>query len=228
MTEQKYIIKYFILFCLLFFFIGCATGKKVYSDFPEKQISQCKIAYLGFMSAIPEGEGSDLFHNPLLNTMISAEPVSQDISDQLSDKLCTLIEESRNYKMVNLKGYQASGHNSAGPIDINAIKAIVKEISPDFVITGYVYRMHEREGGKYASANPASAAFDIYFIDIKKGSISWKGSFNKTQKALSENLLDFKSFLKFKGKWTDVENLAESGLKELVDDMPFKKGETKL
>jgi hypothetical protein len=215
-------VKYFMLFCLLPIFCGCATGKKVYSEFPENQIGKHKIAFLGFTSAIHEGEGSDLFHNSLLDTMISAEPVSQDISDQLSDKLFTLIEESRAYEMINMKGYQASGKNGRSPLDIQVLKEIVKDISVDFVLTGYVYRMHEREGGKYSSASPASAAFDIYIIDINKGTISWRGMYDKTQKPLSENLLDFKSFLIFKGKWTDVYSLAEAGLKELVDDMPFK------
>ena len=74
---------------------------KVYSEFPENQIGKHKIAFLGLRSAMPEGEGSDLFHNSLLDTMISAEPVSQDISDQLSDKLYMLIEESRAYEMIN-------------------------------------------------------------------------------------------------------------------------------
>lgn len=225
MAEQKsndILNKYFMFFCLIFLFSGCATGKKVYSEFPEKQIGPFKIAFLGLRSAMPEGEGTDLFHNPLLDTMISAEQVNQAVSDILSDKLYSLIQDARNYEMVNMKGYQISGYNSAKPLDINAIKGIAKEISADIVITGYVYRMHERKGGEYSAASPASAAFDIYFIDIKNGSLIWKGSYDKTQKSLSENLLDFKSFLKFKGKWVDVNSLSAIGLKELVDDMPFK------
>jgi hypothetical protein len=224
-AEQKFItkiIKYFMFFCLLLIFCGCATNKKVYSEFPENQIGKRKIVFLGLRSAMPEGEGSDLFHNLLLNTMMRAEPVSQAVTDQLSDKLYTLIEEVRDYEMINMKQYQAFGQNNASPFDIKVIKEIVKEISADFVITGYVYRMHERQGGKYSAANPASAAFDIYIIDINKGTISWRGMYDKTQKPLSENLLDFKSFLIFKGKWTDVYSLAEAGLKELVDDLPFK------
>jgi hypothetical protein len=224
-AEQKYhnrYKKYFMIFFLLLFISGCATDKKVYSVFPEKQIEPCKIAFLGLMSAMHEGEGSaGLFHNPLLNAMISAEPVSQDISDRLSDKLFTLIKNSRNYEMVNMKGYQTSGHDISNPVDINAMKTILKGITADFIITGYVYRMREREGGEYSAANPASASFDIYFIDVKTASISWKGSYKKSQKSLSENILDFKSFLKFKGKWANVESLAEAGLKELVDEMPF-------
>ncbi|MBN1905949.1 MAG: hypothetical protein JW927_12720 [Deltaproteobacteria bacterium] len=215
--------KCFFLFCLLLIFSGCATSKKVHSEFPEKQIGSSKIVFLGLISAMPDGNGPDLFSNPLLNTMISAEPVSQDISDRLSDILYTLIEGSRNYNIINMKGYQTSGFNSADPLDINAIKALVKEISADFVITGYVYRIREREGSDYSANSPASVSFDIYIINLETGLIPWKGSYYKTQKFLSDNLLDFKSFLKFKGKWADVESLASAGLKELVDDMPVIK-----
>jgi hypothetical protein len=214
---------FFTLFCLLFLFSGCATNRKVYSEFQERQIGPSKIVFLGLRSAMPEGDGTEMFSNPIINTMISAEPVRQDISDRLSDKLYTLIEGSRDYYMVNMKGNQTYEYGSAKPLDINAIKVIVKEISADIVITGYVYRMQEREGGEYSAVRPASVAFDIYFIDIKKGTVSWSGSYDKTQKSLSENLLDFKSFLKFKGKWADVESLALAGLKELVDDMPIIK-----
>lgn len=214
--------KYFFLFCLLLIFSGCATSKKVHSEFPERQIGSSKIAFLGLISAMPDGDGPDLFSNPLMNTMISAEPVSQDTSDRLSNKLYTLIEGLRNYNIINMKGYQTSGYGTS-PLDINAVKTLVKAISADIVITGYVYRMQEREGGEYSAVRPASTAFDIYFIDVKKGTISWSGSYDKTQKSLSENLLDFKSFLKFKGKWADVESLASAGLKELVDDMPVIK-----
>jgi len=225
-TEQKNHIrykKYFILFCLLIIFSGCTTGKKIHSDLLESQVGSYKIAFLGLISAIPEGKSPTLFSNPLMNTMISAEPVSQDISNRLSDKLRALIEESRDYNMVNMEGFQTSGDHKASTLGLNAIKTLAKEISADIVITGYVYRMQEREGGEYSAVHPASAAFDIYLIDVKKGTISWSGSYDKTQKSLSENLLDFKSFLKFKGKWADVESLALAGLKELVDDMPILK-----
>ncbi|NLD35569.1 MAG: hypothetical protein GX654_01735 [Desulfatiglans sp.] len=223
MTQQRFqnkYKKYYMLLCLIILFSGCATNKKVYSEFAEGQVGPLKIVFLGLRSGIPEGGSPALFSNPLLNTMVSAEPVNHDISDRLSDKLYTLIEESRDYNMVNVKGHQIPGYNSANPLDINSINTLAKEISADFVITGYVYRMQEREGGKYSAVTPASTAFDIYFIDVKNGTISWRGSYDKTQKSLSENLLDFKSFLKLKGKWADVESLALAGLKELVDDMP--------
>ncbi|NLA74016.1 MAG: hypothetical protein GX846_00810, partial [Deltaproteobacteria bacterium] len=198
----------------------CTGDAKIYSYFPEKQIAPFKIAFLGFKSAIPEG-GPDLFSNPLLHTIIRAEPVKQDISDRLSDRLYMLIEDSKNYNMINMRWDQKAG--SINPGDMNAVKALVKDISADIVITGYVYRMQEREGGEYASVSPASVAFDLYFLDVNKAAVSWKGRYDKTQKSLSENLLDFKSFLKFKGKWADVDTLALEGLKELVDNMPIIK-----
>jgi hypothetical protein len=212
-----------MIFGIIIILNGCTTSKRVYSDFPERQIGPCKIAFLGLISALPEGNGPDLFSNPLLNTVVSAEPVSQNISDRLSDRLFSLIQESRDYNVVNMMMYQTTRYNSAKPLDADTIKAIVNGISADIAITGYVYRMRERDGTDYSANSPASVSFDIYFIELETDKILWKGSYNKTQKFLSDNLLDFKSFLKFKGKWADVDSLALAGLKELVDDMPIIK-----
>ena len=105
---------------------------------------------------------------------------------------------------------------------IKIIQSLGKAVSADVALTGFIYRIHEREGSDYSAASPASVAFDVYLINVKDGSFLWKKRFDRTQKSLSENLLEFKSFLKFKGKWVDADTLAEIGLNEVINSMPLK------
>ena len=47
--------------------------------------------------------------------------------------------------------------------------------------------------------------------------------YDKTQMSLSENVLDFQTFLKARGRWMSADELAEIGISEFVETFP--KGE---
>jgi hypothetical protein len=49
----------------------------------------------------------------------------------------------------------------------------------------------------------------------------WKGRFEETQKSLSENILEAKSFFKKGAKWLTADDLALYGVKEIFRKYPF-------
>jgi hypothetical protein len=63
-------------------------------------------------------------------------------------------------------------------------------------------------------------AFDLCLVGRSEGVILWKDRFEKTQKSLSENLFDFSTFVKSKGRWMRAEELAALGLEALVQNLP--------
>ena len=144
----------------------------------------------------------------------------------MSDILYTLLADSKDYDIVNLREIKnltdPALYEKSSSDGIKIIQAIGKAVSADVAITGYIYRMHKREGTDYSVVSPASVSFDVCIVRVNDGSFLWKGSFDQTQKSLSENLLEIKSFLKFKGKWVDVDKLAEIGMEKLVAEMPLK------
>ncbi len=160
---QNMFKQYCLFICCMLLFCGCAKSKQVNTVFPETPIEPCKIAFLGFKPAILQGHEPDLFHNTLLNTMVSSEPVNLYLTEKLSDKLYSLIIGFSDYEIINLRGIPTTESYKEGNTDeIEVIKAVGRDFSADLVITGYVYRMREREGSKYSVISPASAAFDIY------------------------------------------------------------------
>ena len=90
----------------------------------------------------------------------------------------------------------------------------------DLVLAGYLYRFKQRVGTGYAVESPASVAFSIHLINISDGRILWSGYFDETQHSLSDNLLEIGSFFKRGAKWITSEEMAVSGLEELLKTFP--------
>lgn len=218
--------RYILAVPLLFLVSGCTAKDQKKTGLPMPDIEYGRIAYLGFKPALSIDQEATLFNNPVTGAEVRSEPVTQSTADILSDKLYTILVDSKDYEFVNLREIKNLTDPALYEEDsrdgIKIIQAIGKAVSADIAMTGYIYRMHEREGSEYSVESPASVAFDVYLVRVEDGSFLWKGNFDKTQKPLSDNLLDLKSFLKFKGKWADAQTLADMGLNELVDDMPLK------
>jgi hypothetical protein len=100
------------------------------------------------------------------------------------------------------------------------MKKIGDQVKADYILWGDLYQYRERKGTAYGVERPASIAFDLHLLRIKDGVLVWKAQFFKTQKALSENLFEMGDFLKSKGRWVTVEELARQGLEEDLKDFP--------
>lgn len=88
-------------------------------------------------------------------------------------------------------------------------------VPADFLLVPQVLRWKELEGG----GNPASVVMDLYLIDVKGKRLVARYHYDETQKALTDNLLDFGKYMRRKGQWVGAEELAreglETGLKEI-------------
>jgi hypothetical protein len=93
-------------------------------------------------------------------------------------------------------------------------------LGTDAILVGTLARYEERGGGPYAVSRPASVAFGLYLLDGKKGDLVWRFRFDETQRSLSENLLALSSFWERKGRWLTAEELAETGVADMVNTFP--------
>ena len=179
-----------------------------------------KIVVLGFRPAIAQGGKPDVIRSPISGTVFMAEPVPTGAADTMTAFLFDQLQAYKRYELISPG--QARGllnrlvSEDQGISDMAILKKIGKTFSADAVMTGQIYRWQEREGKDYSVNRPASVAFDLYLIKPEDGAVLWKGKFDKTQLSLSENILDVGTFIKGKGKWMTVEDLAESGLEELL------------
>ena len=180
-----------------------------------------RLLVIGFLPAIPEGAKRGLIRSPLSGAVFMAEPVPKEAVDLLTSNLLQLLEKKGTRGIIS--PHQAEGLFSAVRAreqlmgDLEVFQEMGKAFAADAILTGNIYLWREREGTEYAVNRPAAVAYDLYLIRTVDGAILWKGRFEKTQRSLSENLLDVETFLKGKGRWMEAKDLAEMGLVHLME-----------
>jgi hypothetical protein len=94
-------------------------------------------------------------------------------------------------------------------------------LGANLVIFGSVWRFRERVGGALGVESPASVAFAVGLVDVSTGKLLWNAHFDKTQRALTEDIRDIKGFLTRGGKWLTADQLARYGVNEIFKKFPF-------
>jgi hypothetical protein len=67
---------------------------------------------------------------------------------------------------------------------------------------------------------PASVSLDLHLLRVSDGAIVWKAQWNETQKSLSEDLFQLGEVAKRGLRWMTAEELAKSGLAEMLKSFP--------
>jgi hypothetical protein len=100
-------------------------------------------------------------------------------------------------------------------------QTVGKMLGADFMAVGTVWRYRERVGGTRAVSSPASVGFALHLVDVQGGTVIWSKSFVQTQRSLSENILDAKTFFDQGAKWLTADELASYGVKEILKEFPY-------
>ncbi len=184
-----------------------------------------RVAFLGFKPALPPGRPPDVVRNPLSGSLFAAGPVPLEAADTLNRMLLDRLDSYGDEILTPEESTGAlsiiiSRDSGARLTAMEIYSETGKAMAADGVLIGYVYRWQERQGTDFAVERPASAAFDLTLINSSNGALMWRGRFDRTQKSLSENLLDLAGFLKRGGRWLKVEDFAASGLDSLLNNYP--------
>lgn len=210
----------FITVCLVAFSAGCLFQGPRPSEEKPYRPNVDKMVVIGFQSALTQWDEPDMVRSPLSGAVFMAEPVSQSVTDKMTTRLFDRILKNQTFEIISPA--QARGvflnlvESDLVMGEVEILQGVGKAFSADGVLIGYIYRWREREGGDFAVNRAASAAFELYLLRPGDGRILWKGRFDKTQKSLSENILDMGTFLKGRGRWMTVEKLGEMGLDEIL------------
>ncbi|MCP4682439.1 MAG: hypothetical protein GY864_08910 [Desulfobacterales bacterium] len=223
--SRTFLWPWLTLVCLLLN-SGCQTGNPPVSDYTNSMPEINKLVVAGFRAAMNQGDEPGIVRNPLSDSSFMAAPVPDHALEKMSATLFDRLLAEKKYDLVSpghVKGRLARIADSDTNIGMD-VTGILKKVGDTFgadaVLLGYVYRWRERQGTDYAVKRPASVAFDLYIVRPSNGEIIWASRFDKTQRPLSENILDWATFAESGGKWMTAEKMAILGLEKMFKEMP--------
>ena len=159
-------------------------------------------------------------HCPICGKVFITGQAAPEASRMLTEQLFELLKKRNKYKLLTPD--QARGvlsellvENTTGMPERDLLIKTGSRVQAYAVMAGYLYRFRERIGNRYSVESPSSVAFDFHLIRVSDGRILWGGSYDETQRSLSENILNIGTFLKRKAEWITADTMAKEGLEEM-------------
>jgi len=221
-------LRWIALGILLIFLISCHAHKIIpLRKEPHEGLAEVKSALImEFRPYLKEGNKAGWVRNPLTGSMIYAEPLNEMVGEKLSEKLFLLLKDEfeRLVPSSRVSGIYERLIAQGPALDEKVIiRKIANYFNVDAVFKGYIYLWRERKGGEYGIESPSHVSLELALFRAEDGKMIWKGSYNKRQTSLSENLLDIWTFIRAGGKWVSAQRLAEIGLSKMVIDLIDKR-----
>lgn len=218
-----------LTFCL--FFLSGASNTFAQQASPKivKLLASDHVAVMPFMRGIkPKGIDdpiNKILNCPLPDLCLIDDDIPKGAEDSLTLNLQNILKKNMGDIVVRLAHvrdtFEAMPKLETDTLKILAMR-IGEAVDAQYVIAGIVWRYKERVGAALAAETPASVAFSLYLIKVDNGQGLWKETFDKTQRSLSENLLEAPMFLSKGMKWLSAGELSEFGLQKLAKKLPLK------
>ena len=151
----------------------------------------------GSESKAPERAAPDLLARQLYSTM-AALPGWQIVSEHEVQEVAQTIGQLNDSARVRRLG---------------------ELVYADAVMTGRIVRYRERVGNEAGAKSPASVAFVVELVDVRRGDVVWSARFDETQKALSENLFAIGDISQRGIRWLTADQLMLEGVKKAVNQL---------
>lgn len=144
---------------------------------------------------------------------VLAGTVQQALEKRLGDAMVSQEEVRGAYELI------LTEHPDLTPRD--QVFALAEALGVTYIMVGNIWRFAEREGSALAVGRPASMGFKLHLIHIPGKTRIWTEACDKTQQSLSENLFKASDFIKQRGLWVTVSELARIAVDDMVGNMPF-------
>lgn len=170
---------------------------------------------------LPNGLG---FEPKSQTTYTSPPSAEKNLSEQeLGELLARLVYST----MASMPDWQIVSESEVKDIaqsvppgsDTERLRKIGEMVYADGVIIGRMQRYRERIGNEWGAKSPASVAFVLDLIDVRRGDVIWTVRFDETQKPLSENIFALGNVGQRGIRWLTAEQLAQEGVRKAVGDL---------
>jgi len=199
---------------------GCSFGPGNLQTHHSTDIEARRIHRIAIVPAsilAPEQKARPPFTSASSSDVKASE---QDAPESLARLLYSTMAGLTGWQVVSDREVREIALNvSAGP-EAARLRNVGEMVYADAVMTGHVLRYRERVGNELGAKSPASVAFTLELVDVRRGDVIWSARFDETQKSLSENVFGLGDIIRQGGvKWLTADQLMHEGIKKAIGDL---------
>jgi len=143
----------------------------------------------------------------------------RDAPENLAKFIYSAMVALPNWQIVSESEVHEVSDSTGAAGEAARLKQIGEMVYADAVIVGRLLRYRERVGDEWGAKSPASVAFVLDLIDVRRGDVIWSSRFDETQKALSENIFALGDIGQRGIRWLSADQLAQEGVKKAVGQL---------
>ena len=208
-----------MLSLLAIFFLSVAACSFGPGNIQSKHSTDLDARKIRRIAVIPSiGAGSEQKSNlPYVSPPSTERRLSeQEVSDLLAKLVYSTTASLPTWQIVSESEMRDVAPTVAPVSEMAKIRKIGELVFADAVITARIQRYRERIGDEWGVKSPASVAFVLDLVDVRRGDIIWSARFDETQKPLSENIFALGDISQRGVRWLSAEQLMHEGVKKAV------------
>jgi hypothetical protein len=170
---------------------------------------------------LPDGVGTEAKSQAAYTSSPSAEKKlsEAELSDMLARLVYSAMATMPNWQIVSESEVREVAQSIPAGGDTARLQKIGESVHADAVLVGRMQRYRERVGDEWGAKSPASVAFVLDLIDVRRGDVIWSARFDETQKPLSDNIFALGNIGERGIRWLSAEQLTQDGVRKAVADL---------
>ena len=197
---------------LIFLLVGCSFGPGNLQSRHSTDLESRRIRRIVILPAL-ETPGPQVKVAPAPGEPKSPE---RDPNDILARVIYSAMSALPNWQIVSESEAREVSQMITASSEAARSRQLGEAVYADAVIVGRVRRFRERVGDEWGVKTPASVAFVLELVDVRRGDVIWSASFDETQKSLSENIFAIGDISERGVRWLTAEQLALEGVKKAI------------
>ena len=155
----------------------------------------------------------------LLGTTPEPRAPERDAGDLLARIAYSVTSGMPNWQIVSDREVREVAETLSPAAGAARLRQIGQGVYADAVLTGRIQRYRERVGDEWGAKSPASVAFVLDLVDVRRGDVIWTARFDETQKSLSENIFALGDIGQRGVRWLSAEQLTQEGVKKSIGQL---------
>ena len=168
---------------------------------------------------LPNGRAPEQTAQATYTSTPEKGPSEQELAELLARIVYSTMASMPNWQIVSDREVREVTQSIPPGADVARLRKIGEMVYADALIVGRVERYRERIGNEWGAKSPASVAFVLDLIDVRRGDVIWSARFDETQKPLSDNIFALGQVGQRGIRWLSADQLAQEGVRKAVDEL---------